>query len=89
MRASSPILASACVLLLLLATSVDLSFGQETGGNIPFFNDEGALTLPRESVEELEESMPELEVFRPSEPAFQSPSLQDLTLDQLGDPGEV
>lgn len=72
-----------------MAAAVDLSLGQETGANSSFFIDEGVLTLPWDRLEELEESMPELEVFRPREPAFQAPALQELLLDQIGDRGEL
>lgn len=50
------------LLCFVLLAAIDLSLGEQTEG-IPFFNDSGELTLPRESVEELQESMPELEVF--------------------------
>ncbi len=51
------------VLCLLVLATVPLNLGEEAGG-IPFFNDDGALSLPRQSQAELEESMPELELFR-------------------------
>ena len=47
---------------LLLFGAIDLSLGEQTEG-IPFFNDSGELTLPRESLQELQESMPELKEF--------------------------
>jgi hypothetical protein len=68
-------LTSALVSLLLLA-SANLSLGEETEG-VPFFNDQGQLTLPRESVAELEEAMPETRFFQGS-PAATAPDLADL-----------
>ena len=59
----------------VLLAAADLSFGEQATGGVPFFNDEGELTLPRESLEELEESMPELEVFRRQEKALAAPLL--------------
>lgn len=50
------------LLCILLIAAVDLNLGEQTEG-IPFFNDSGQLTLPRESLEELQESMPELKMF--------------------------
>jgi hypothetical protein len=72
-------LASAVCGLLLLA-SLNLSLGEETEG-VPFFNDQGQLTLPRESVAELEEAIPETRLFRgPSSPTS-APDLADLLSD--------
>jgi hypothetical protein len=50
------------VLCLLLIGAIDLSLGEQTEG-IAFFNDSGQLTLPSDSLEELQESMPELKEF--------------------------
>lgn len=77
MPIGSRFLASACLLPLLIA-SVDLSLGQEATGEVPFFNDEGKLTLPRDSEEELEESMPEIQLFRSHGLAFRAPDLPEL-----------
>ncbi|MFN9624002.1 MAG: hypothetical protein ACK587_14415 [Cyanobacteriota bacterium] len=66
------------VLSLLLLASVNLSVGEETEG-VPFFNDQGQLTLPRESVAELEEAIPETRLFRGS--AASAPDLADLLSD--------
>lgn len=60
-------------LSLLLLAEVPLSFGEEADG-VPFFNDEGKLTLPRESQAELEEAMPEAQLFRNIPAAKGAPS---------------
>ncbi len=65
---------------LLLLASVNLSLGEETEG-VPFFNDQGQLTLPRESVAELEEAIPETRLFRGSPSATSAPDLTDLLSD--------
>ncbi|MFM9047140.1 MAG: hypothetical protein ACKOOH_05710 [Cyanobium sp.] len=44
------------------------SFEEQVSGNLPFFRDDGELTLPLESNAELEQSMPELQIYRPSLP---------------------
>jgi hypothetical protein len=64
---------------LLLLASVNLSLREETEG-VPFFNDQGQLTLPRESVAELEEAMPETRLFQGS-PAATAPDLTNLLPD--------
>ena len=51
------------VLCLLVLATVPLNLGEEAGG-MAFFNDDGMLSLPRQSQAELEESMPELELFQ-------------------------
>jgi len=69
-----------CGLLLgsLLLGSLPLSLGEETEG-VPFFNDADQLTLPGESVAELEEAMPETRLFRRRSPAIRAPELSELT----------
>lgn len=62
----------------LLIGALNLSFGQQAEGGAPFFNDSGSLTLPPDSIEELQESMPELELFPPQD--------QSQAMPQLGDP---
>jgi hypothetical protein len=56
--------------------SANLRPGEETEG-VPFFHDQGQLTLPRESVGELEEAMPETRLLRGS-PAAIAPDLAAL-----------
>lgn len=63
---------------VLLIGSLNLSLTQQTEGGAPFFNDSGSLTLPPDSIEELQESMPELEVLPPQD--------QSQAMPQLGDP---
>jgi len=50
------------LLCIFLIGAVDISLGEQTEG-IPYFNDAGELSLPLESVAELQESMPELQLF--------------------------
>ncbi len=59
--------------MLASLASVGLSFGQELNGGVPFFNDAGKLTLPEQSVEELQESMPELGDFPATPRALMPP----------------
>ncbi|CAK6687325.1 hypothetical protein VB734_11740 [Synechococcus sp. BA-124 BA4] len=66
------------VFTALLIGALDLNFGQQAEGGAPFFNDSGSLTLPPDSIEELQESMPELELFPPQD--------QSQAMPQLGDP---
>ncbi len=62
-------------LSIVLMGSMDLSFGQQVEGGVPFFNDSGSLTLPPESTQELQESMPELKLFPPQNPPQMLPEL--------------
>ncbi len=62
-------------LTVVLMGSMDLSFGQQVDGGAPFFNDSGSLTLPPESNEELQESMPELQMFPSQDPPQMMPDL--------------
>jgi hypothetical protein len=62
-------------LTLVLLGSTDLSFGQQVDGEVPFFNDSGSLTLPQQSNEELQESMPELQMFPSQDPPQMMPDL--------------
>jgi hypothetical protein len=62
-------------LTVVLMGSMDLSFGQQVEGGAPFFNDSGSLTLPPESTEELQESMPELKLFPSPDPPQMLPEL--------------
>ncbi len=63
------------MLSLLLLGSMDLSFGQQMEGGAPFFNDSGSSPLSPESTEELQESMPELQLFPPQNPSQALPPL--------------
>ena len=54
--------------------NVTLSLGEETPGT-PFFNDAGQLTPPQQSMAELEESMAETRLFRPSPQPLSAPPL--------------
>lgn len=76
MTSGRVLLASAC--LYLLVASLDLRFGQEATGEVPFFNDEGDLSLPEDSAEQLEESMPELKLFGSRGHASTAPPLPRL-----------
>lgn len=67
---------------IFLLGSMDLSFGQQIEGGAPFLNDSCSLTLPPESTEELQESMPELQLFPPQNPSQALPSLGEV----LGSP---
>lgn len=66
------------VLIVLLMGSMDLSIAQQTDGEAPFFNDSGSLSLPPDNTVEMQEAMPELQLF-PS-------SNSDQDLPQLGGP---
>ena len=56
---------SQVALCLVLLGSIGLDLEEMSEGEVPFFNDEGALTLPKESAREFEESMPELKLLNP------------------------
>jgi len=62
-------------LVFVLMGSMDLSFGEQADGGAPFFNDSGSLTLPPQSTEEMQESMPELNMFPPQAPPDMLPGL--------------
>lgn len=62
-------------LCLVLLGAIGLDFEEMTEGEVPFFNDEGSLSLPNLSGEAFEESMPELKLFNPKI-ARQAPSLR-------------
>jgi hypothetical protein len=70
------------VLGFLLVGSMDLALGQQLEGDAPFSNDSGSLDLPPQSTEEMQESMPELQLFPPQNPS----QLQPLPGDALGSP---
>lgn len=58
--------------------SMDASIAQPTDGEVPFFNDSGSLSLPSENTVEMQEAMPELQLFPSSD--------SDQNLPQLGGP---
>ncbi|KEF40800.1 MAG: hypothetical protein ER33_14995 [Cyanobium sp. CACIAM 14] len=63
------------VLWALLMGSMDLSIAQQTDGEVPFFNDSGSLTLPPNSDVEMDEAMPELQLFPPQNPGPNLPQV--------------
>jgi hypothetical protein len=65
------------ILSVMLFSSMDLSFGQQMEGGAPFFNDSGSVTLPPESIEEMQEAMPELNLFPPQNPSQMLPEPGD------------
>ena len=60
---------------MVLLGSIGLDLEEMAEGEVPFFNDEGSITLPDMSSESFEESMPELQLFNP-EFARKAPSLR-------------
>ncbi len=63
------------LLSVLLLGTMDLSFSQQIEGGAPFFNDFGSSALHPERTEELQESMPELQLFPPQNPSQALPPL--------------
>jgi hypothetical protein len=53
------------LLSLVLLAGVGLDLNEMSEGEVPFFNDQGSLTLPDVSNQDFEESMPELQLFDP------------------------
>ena len=51
------------MLTVQLLADFNPSFADQTSGGLPFFRDDGELTLPAQSQAEMEESMPELQLF--------------------------
>ena len=65
------------VVVVYLLADFNPSFAEQTSGGLPFFRDDGELTLPPQSNAELEQSMPEVQAFLPNQPSLPASSLMD------------
>lgn len=70
-------------LCLLLIGLTDLGLARQKDADGSFATDSDALTLPPANSDEMQEAMPELQLFQPQDPSLMLPQLGD----PLGSPG--